>query len=135
MKITYDDKENALHINDGQKNVYLILKILMILNILNASIRLVQSKISEYSTMEYFWMVIGVLSFFVLLFFVFKTSTAQNIKLNDIRSFKEKMVLGKRSLTLQLKNGKNRSLGSFKNESEVTPIRELLTHLGISERT
>ena len=83
--------------------------------------------------MEYFWMVIGILSFIVLLFFVFKTSTAQNIKLNDIRSFKEKLVLGKKSLTLRLKNGKNRSLGSFKNESEVTPIRELFTHLGISE--
>jgi len=131
MKVTYNESEKSIEIKDGLKNTYLILKLLMILNLVNALIRLIGRHKTEYGIIEYFWIAIGIVSLLVLYFFLFKKSAAQKIDVQKIDRLKEKAVLGKKRYSLLLKNGKERDLGNFKSGIELTEVRELFTSVGI----
>ncbi|WP_179351098.1 hypothetical protein [Winogradskyella vidalii] len=132
MKIKYNDSENTIEIKDGLKNQYLILKILMILNLANALIRLIGQNKTEYGIIEYFWIAIGIVSLIALYFFLFKNSTAEKIKVGEIKRLNEKPVFGRKRFSLELDNGKKRILGNFKNEFELVEMRELFARVGIS---
>jgi hypothetical protein len=132
MKIKYNDSENTIEIKDGLKTQYLLLKILILLNLANALIRLVRQNKTEYGLIEYFWMAIGIVSLIALYFFLFKNSTAEKIKVEDIKRLNEKSVFGRKRFSLKLTNGKNRILGNFKNEFELVEMRELFARVGIS---
>lgn len=108
MKIKYNDSENTIEIKDGLKNQYLILKILMILNLANALIRLIGQNKTEYGIIEYFWIAIGIVSLIALYFFLFKNSTAEKIKVGEIKRLNEKSVFGRKRFSLELDNGKKR---------------------------
>ena len=132
MKIKYNQSENTIEIKDGLKNQYLILIILMLLNLANAIIRLVGKNYTEFGFIEYFWIILGMVSLLVLYFFLFKNSTAEKISAKEINKLKEKTVFGSKRFSLELNNGKNRNLGNFKNEYESVEVRELFANLGIS---
>lgn len=132
MKIEYKESENIIEIKDGLKNQYLMLKFLMILNIANAVIRLIGQNKMEYKEIEYFWIVIGIISLVSLYFLIYKNSTAEKIKVGQIKRLNEKSVFGRKRFSLELENGKKRILGNFKNESELAIMRELFTKIGIS---
>ena len=132
MKIKYNESENTIEIKDGLKNQYLILKILMLLNLASALIRLIGQNKTEYGIIEYFWIAIGVISLIALYFFLFKLSTAEKFKVGEIKRLNEKSVFGRKRFSLELDNGKNRILGNFKNEFELVEVRELFARVGIS---
>ena len=75
MKIKLNESENSIEIKDGQKNQYLILKILMILNLANAVIRIFGKQTTEYGFNEYSWIGLGIISLVVLFMFLFKIFT------------------------------------------------------------
>jgi len=131
VKISYNEPENTIEIKDGLKNQYLILKILMILNLANASIRLFGKNTNEYGFIEYIWIALGGISLIVLFLFVFKMSTAEKIDVGQIKGLNEKIVFGRKRYRLELKNGKNRILGNFRDEFELAHTRELFAKLGI----
>ncbi|AUC80814.1 hypothetical protein [Lacinutrix sp. Bg11-31] len=131
MKIEYNESENTIEIKDGLKNQYLILKILMILNLANALTRLIGQNKTGYGIIEYFWIAIGIVSIIALYFFLFKNSTAEKIKIGEIKRLNEKSVFGRKRFSLELDNGKKRILGNFKNEFELVEMRELFTRVGI----
>ena len=132
MKIKLNESENSIEIKDGQKNQYLILKILMILNLANAVIRIFGKQTTEYGFIEYFWIGLGIISLVVLFMFVFKLSTAEKISIVEITELEEKTVFGNNRFSLKLKNGKKRNLGNFKDQFELVKARELFTKIGIS---
>ncbi len=132
MKIEFNESENSIEIKDGLKYQYLILKILMILNLANAIIRIFRKNINEYRSIEYFWIVLGAISLIVLFLFLFKKSAAEKIDVRKINRLKEKSVFGRKRFTLELKNGKNRDLGNFNNEFELAQVRELFAKIGIA---
>jgi len=131
MKIKLNESENSIKIKDGLKNQYLILKILMILNIANAVIRIFGKQTTEYGFIEYICIGLGIISLVVLFIFLFKMSTAENIHVEQIRRLEEKTVFGKKRFALELKNGKKRNLGNFKTLSDLIKIRELFKIIGI----
>ncbi|MBL4745876.1 MAG: hypothetical protein JKY08_05870 [Flavobacteriaceae bacterium] len=131
MKIKFNESENSIEIKDGLKKQYLILKIVMILNIVNASIRIFDKGASEYGFIEYIWIVVGVISLVVLFFFLYKMSTSEKISIGEITRVEEKTIFGKKRFALELKNGKKRNLGSCKDQYELAQTRELFTKLGI----
>ena len=132
MKIGFNKSENSIEIKDGLKNQYLILKILMILNLANAIIRIFGKQTTEYGPIEYFWIVLGIISLVVLFMFVFKLSTEEKISIVEITELEEKTVFGKNRFSLKLKNGKKRNLGNFKDQFELVKARELFTKIGIA---
>jgi len=132
MKIKYNESENSIEIKDGLKNQYLILKILMILNLANAIIRIFGKQTTEYGFIEYIWIGLGIISLIVLFMFLFKMSTAEKISIGEITGLEEKIVFGKKRFSLKLKNGKKRNLGNFKDQFELAKARELFTKIGIA---
>lgn len=131
MKIEFNESENSIEIKDGSKNQYLILKILMILNLANAIIRIFGKQTIEYGFIDYFWIGLGIISLVILFMFVFKISTAEKISIGEIMKLEEKTVFGKNRFSLTLKNGKKRNLVNFKDQFELVKIRELFTEIGI----
>jgi hypothetical protein len=129
MKVEYDTLNKSIQIKDGLKQTYFILKVLMILNLGNALIRLTGQ--DTYGVIEYIWIVIGIASLVVLYFFIFKISTAEKIPIDTIKSLKEKSVLGRRRFSFELTDGKKRHLGNFKSEHELAKLRELVQIAGI----
>ena len=132
MKIKLNESENSIEIKDGLNNQYLILKILMILNLANAVIRIFGKQTTEYGFNEYSWIGLGIISLVVLFMFLFKMSTAENIPVEQVSRLEEKTVFGKKRFTLELKNGKKRNLGSFKTQSDLIKARELFKIIGIA---
>ena len=108
-----------------------MLKLLLLLNLANALIRLIGQERVDYGVIEYFWIAIGIVSLLVLYYFFFKLSTAEKIPVDEIKSLKEKSVWGSRRFSFELTNGKHRHLGSFKNEMELAKLRELVETAGI----
>lgn len=132
MKIEFNESENSIEIKDGLKNQYLILKILMILNLANAIIRIFGKRTTEYGFIEYFWVGLGIISLVFLFMFIFKMSTAEKISIGEITELEEKRIFGKKRFSLKLKNGKKRNLGNFKDQFELAKARELFTEIGIA---
>ena len=132
MKIEFNELENSIVIKDGLKNQYLILKILMILNLANAIIRIFGKQTAEYGFIEYFWIGLGIISLVVLFMFVFKMSTAEKISIVEITELEEKTAFGKNRFSLKLENGKKRNLGNFKDQFELVKARKLFTKIGIA---
>jgi hypothetical protein len=132
MKIKFNESENSIEIKDGLKNQYLILKILMILNLANAIIRIFGKQTTEYGFIEYIWIGLGVISLIALFMFLFKMSTAEKIPVGQISRLEEKTVLGKKRFALELKNGKKRNLGNFKTQSDLIKVRELFKTIRIA---
>ena len=133
MQITFNDSDNSLEIKDNLKSQYTILYILMILNVINSLIRLIGIELNDYGTIEYVWGILGVISLFAFLIFLFKRSTANKIELSKIKRVNEKTVLGRKIFSLELNNGKKRNLGSFTNEFELAKARELFTKTGLDK--
>lgn len=131
MKINYNVTENSIEINDDIKNHYLILKIVMTLNLINAIIRLTRLSKIEFGIEEYFWCSIGIISLFVLYFYHFNVSSAEIIKVDEIKQLNEKNIFGNKKFSLELKNGKKRNLRNFKSENEIEELRFFLTKNGI----
>ncbi|MBT8314423.1 MAG: hypothetical protein KJP26_08170 [Maribacter sp.] len=131
MNIKYNEKEQAIEIKDGLKAPYTILKILMIMNILNAILNLYNTREEQLGWMGYVWIVLGVLSFVILLYLIFKKSTQDKIPLNDITGLREKSVFGRKRFSLILKNGKMRDLIKLKSQADITELKNLVSEVGI----
>lgn len=132
MKIKLNESENSIEIKDGLKNQYLILKILMILNSVNAVIRIIGKQTTEYGFFEYVWIGLGIISLVLLFMFLFKMSTAEKIPIGQISRLEEITVFGKKRFALELKNGKKRNLRNFKTQSDLIKARELFKTIGIA---
>jgi len=131
MKIKYNNTENTIEIKDGLYEKFLGFKFFLILNVLNALIRLIVKSKTEYGIIDYFWIAMGLASLIALYFLLFKISTAEKIKVSKIKRLSEKSFFGRERFTLELENEKNRILGNFKNDSELAEIRKLFARVGI----
>jgi hypothetical protein len=103
----------------------------MFLNLANALIRLIVQPVGDYGVIEYIWISIGIASLMALFYLFFKISTAEKIPVDTVKCLKEKSFFGRKRYTFELKNGKRRHLGKFKNPYEFAAFRELLKTAGI----
>ncbi len=72
MLVKLNKANNSIEIKDDLKNQYLIYKILIILNLANAAIRIFGKQITEYDIIEYVWIGVGFISLVVLIIFCLK---------------------------------------------------------------
>lgn len=120
MAITYNENDNSLEIKDTLKTRYWITNVSLIFMIINCI--LFPAFILEKQQMEWFgfiWILIGIASVIALIYQILKVSATENLKLSEIHSLEERQFLGKKSISLQLKNGKFRDLTPMQNESEL----------------
>ena len=131
MKVSYNETSQSIEIRDGLKKQYLLLKFLMILNLVNAIMRLVNKEVTAYEFLEYTWVFVGFISLVALFMFIFRLSALENIPIDEIISVEDKTYFGKRRFAFVLKNGKKRNLGSFKSEQELADTLELFDRLSL----
>ena len=125
MKLSYDKSENAIKIADDIKHYYVVYKILIVLNLSNAILQLAKPH-KEFGIQEIFWLVLGVLSLILFYVYFFKKSTAETLKIDNIKSFEKNSIFGKGKYRLKLKTGKYRELPNLKEEKQLVFLRGLL---------
>ncbi len=131
MKIKFNKENKSIEIKDGLKKQYYFLKFLMILNLVNALLRLIGFNPFEYGLIEAIWLLVGIASISVLYFLYFKRSTRDQIKVVEIKRLKEKSFFGGNRLYLELKNGKLRDVTNMKNQSDFVETKKMFEEFGI----
>ena len=103
MNINYNTADGTIEIKDGMRMTYNVLKILMVINIFNASISYYNAPANGKGFLEILWICVGVLSLGVLFFLIFRKSTARVLPVGNIIRLKEKRLFGKRHFAFVLK--------------------------------
>jgi len=131
MKIEYNEIEKSLKIKDGLKFNCLALNFILVLNILSALINLSILNEKQFNWFGFIWVILGLASIIILIYKYLKLSTSEKIELNQIVALKEKNLLGRKSFSLKLKNGKTRALNELKTQSEIKEMKQLFDQIGI----
>ena len=109
MEIKLDEENKQLKIDDNIKITYWMLKFIMFSNLFQMFVGLTKAPISEWDTLTWFWIPIGLVSLFTLYYFT-KLSTKEVIPLDEIQHPILKNFFGRKCLSLKLKNGKTRHI-------------------------
>ena len=131
MNINYDTAAGTIEIKDGMRTTYNVLKILMVLNIFNASISYYNAPANGKGFLEILWISVGLLSIAVLFYLIFRKSTARALPVSRIIRLKEKRLFGKRHFAFVLKGGKTRDLGKLKEQADIDALLVILAQAGI----
>lgn len=131
MNIQYNQTNKSIQIEDKLKTRYLLLKLLMTVNLVNAVLNLSNMMNNNLNYIGYLWIFIGALSFGFLLYLLLKKTTINQIPIERISSLREKMVLGRKKFSLELTNGKFRDLTDIKTESEIEELKKIFSKIGI----
>lgn len=133
MKIKFNEKENTVEIKDGLKQQYFLTKMSLIFTLINSVIFpvfVLDEK--QLRWMGFIWIILGIISTGAFIYHLQRKTASEKVNLSDINSLTEKQLLGRKSLSLKLKNGKLRDLPITKKESDISEIKKLFENLGIS---
>lgn len=119
--INIDTDQGVITINDKQPILYLSLKFAMLVNLFNAYIQ-----INSNSQLNFIWIPLGLLSLILLIFMSYKTTTKKTISIEDINRLKMTTILGRKSYSILLKNGKKRNLDLSKNSTDLINLKEFI---------
>nr|WP_315158779.1 hypothetical protein [uncultured Flavobacterium sp.] len=133
MKLHYNIQDQTLVIQDGLKNHHFLLKLLMILNLLNAVLNVSTFSISSIGFMQLVWFFLGLVSVVVLYNLTVKNTTLEKIPVSAIKGLKEYSFFGKRRLAIVLNNGKKRDLVEMKTPQEFKEARKIMKQIGVKD--
>jgi hypothetical protein len=88
MNVNYNEIEKSIEIKDGVKNYYFVMKFLMILNSLNAVLRLLNLNETGIGFQDIIWFVLGIASLIVFYLFFFRRTTLEKIPVSEIEGLK-----------------------------------------------
>jgi hypothetical protein len=131
MKIKYNKIEKTIEIKDGVKNHYFVMKFLMVLNLLNAVLRLLNLNKTGIGFQEIIWFTLGIASLIILYLFIFKRTMKEKIPIAEISELKEKSILGRSRFSIKLLNGTKRELTELKTQAEFNELKKMFTEIGI----
>ena len=133
MKLHYNTQDETLVIQDGLKNHHFLLKLLMILNLLNAVLNVSTFSISSIGFMQLVWLFLGLVSIVVLYNLTVKNTTSEKIPVSAIKGLKEYSFFGKKRLAIVLNNGKKRDLVEVKTPQEFKEVRKIMKQVGVKD--
>jgi hypothetical protein len=133
MKLHYNTQDETLVIQDGLKNHHFLLKLLMILNLLNAVLNVSTFSISSIGFMQLVWLFLGLVSIVVLYNLTMKNTTSEKIPVSAIKGLKEYSFFGKKRLAIVLNNGKKRDLVEVKTPQEFKEARKIMKQVGVKD--
>jgi hypothetical protein len=134
VKVKYDEEQRLIEIDDNFGKNNWTLKFVLIINIVNGGFNLAQSFLTGFNWFSVMWVLISLISIFILLFLIFKKTSQSSIKIKDIDWFLQKEFFGRKSFKLKLKNGKVRDLLNLKKQSQVDELENLFRKAGISSK-
>lgn len=131
MKIIYNEIEKSIEIKDGLKTHYFALKILLLLNLLNAVLNIYDINTTGIGFLEITWMILGVISLILLYIIIIKNTALEKIPIEAIEKLKEKSIFGRKRISFLLKNGKRRNLVEVKATPELLNLKKMCNEIGI----
>ena len=131
MKITYNEIEKSVEIEDGLKNHFLLMKALMILNLANSVLNLSDARMDTFRLINVVWAALGIVSILVLYNFIIKKTSTEKLPFDQIKGLNERVFMGRKKYFIELKNGKTRDLVEVKSDSEFKELKKMFTKNGI----
>ena len=131
MKVKYNELEKTIEIKDDLKFHYFVMKLIMILNLINAALNLFLIREAEFEIKEIIWLFLGIISFVILYNFIFIKTTLEVIPLDNIKELKEKSFFGRKQYFIELNNGRKRYLNELKTQEEYLELKKLFSKIGI----
>ncbi len=127
MKITYNKINQSIEIKDGIKNRYLLYKFLIIITLLNAVLNLFNGIKHKFGTINFLWVILGIIFTYLFYIYFIKKITSESIPLEQIEALKEKSIFGIKTYYIQLKNRKQRDLIDMKTQVEFDELKNMLS--------
>ena len=131
MNIAYNPTDNTVEIYDDLRTQYLIYKGVLILILTNTFIRIYKAPEDSLSYVQTIWAILGIISILFLALFLTRKSSAERIKLKNIKRLKVKSFLGRKRYVFILKNGKQRKLKTLQNNNDLQHLIHLCDRVGI----
>ncbi|MFD2907630.1 hypothetical protein ACFSX9_02675 [Flavobacterium ardleyense] len=131
MKIKYNEIDKSIEIKDGVKSHYFLMKFLIVLNLLNALLRIINIKKTGIGFQEIIWFALGFASLIILYLFIFKRTTLEKIPISEIKGLNRISIFGRSRFSIKLINGKKRELADIKTESEFNELKKMFIDIGI----
>ena len=129
MEIRFNKEDKSLEINDNFKMHLMLIKLLMIINVLNAVFTFYNNRLAGVQTG---WLIIalGFISFIILIFSL-KISTVEKVPLEDIDHIIVRNTFGRRRFSFKLKDGKVRNL--YLKKVDVNEFEKMIDQLNIKK--
>jgi hypothetical protein len=125
MQIEYNKQQETLIIKDGLKLQYLLIKIMMAVLLVNSIIIVVTALKTGFGTLDYLWILFGLIALYSLYNLIIKKSTVSEIPIKEIEHLKIRNLRSKTHFSLLLKNGKVRNLAVFSDDKEEQRLIQL----------
>ena len=103
-----------------------LIKFLLILNLLNAVLRLINITQTGIGFQEIIWFLLGSTSLIFLYLFLFKKTTLTKIPISEIKELNKKSIFGRRTFSIKLVNGKIRELKEMKTQADFNELKKML---------
>mgnify|MGYP000212246282 CR=1 FL=1 len=132
MNIQYNLQIASFEIKDDLASYYFVMKLLLVLNLINAVLNIWNTRKEGFSVIMIIWIVVFVLSVVTLYLFMFKRTTATVVSVANIERLQEKSFLGRKRLSFVLTNGKSRHLIGLKSPSDINLVKLRCEELGIT---
>lgn len=134
MQIEYNKAQQKFTIKDGLKTQYMMVKAMMGILLVNAIIIFVTAYKTGFGSLDYVWVLFGLIAFYTLYNLIFKKSSQQELPIKDIDCLQIRNIRSKSHFSLLLKNGKVRNLGVFSNDNEEQRMIQLFTKAGVKKK-
>ncbi len=134
MQIEYNKPQQKFTIKDGLKTQYMMVKAMMVILLVNAIIIFVTAYKTGFGSLDYVWVLFGLIAFYTLYNLIFKKSSQQEIAIKDIDCLQIRNIRGKSHFSLLLKNGKVRNLAVFSNDKEEQRMIQLFNKAGVNKK-
>jgi len=126
--------DNVLMIDDNYQTQSWLLRVIFGLNIFNALLQLASRSFNFDDSMSLFWLIFGLFSATILIYWEATRSSSKNIELSKIDVLRIKSNLKGLVYSLKLKNGKTRSinLDYSKYAKELTELKAVISKHNIA---
>lgn len=131
MKITYNEAEKIIEIDDDARSHYVLLRFSLVMNLVLVFLNLYDIKKTGIGFIDGIWIALGIISIVLFFIQIYKKSASSTIPIHSIKQLNEKLFFGNKWFSLQLKNGKKRDLGKLKTNADIAALKKLCSDIGI----
>lgn len=125
MQIEYNSQDKTIKIEDSIRQNFLLIYLLLVLNLINATVHLVtDTLLDQFSNWSYVWIFLGLISVFLLWFFLTKRTIKSTYEADSILHIERKSVGNRHRYRLVLHDRRIRELVTIIGEEEDKEVEE-----------
>jgi hypothetical protein len=107
----------------------LLYKFIIVLNLLSAVLNLLNGIKNGFGTINYIWVVLGIIFTYLFYLYFLKKSTLEIIPFDQIKALQQKSIFSIKHYSIILNNGKQRNLIEMKTENEFEELKNRISEI------